>query len=336
MNAHRILVTGATGGLGRNAVQQLLAQGARVRATGRNTAVGQALQAQGAEFLPLDLATAHATACQALLHDVDAVWHCAALSAPWGPAAAFEAANVRATQALLQAAGTQGVRCFVHISTPALYFDHRHLRDIPESFLARRPVNAYARTKGQAEQAVQQAAQRFPALRCVLLRPRAIFGPHDQVLMPRLLRVLDQRAGRLPLPRGGAATLDLTYVDNVVQAMALATANEALPSGSVFNITNQQPAVLKEVLHSLFHQGLGRPLRIVSLPHALMAGAARAMGWAAAFTGREPLLTPYSVGALHYDMTLSNTLAREQLGYRPQVSLDQGLARTANWLRRHG
>lgn len=332
----RVLVTGATGGLGRNAVDALLAQGIVVRASGRNAAIGRVLAGQGAEFVALDLATATPAQAAQLLHAVDTVWHCAALSAPWGAAADFVAANVSATQRLLEAAGAQGVRRFVHVSTPAIYFDYCSRFDVPESYRPATYVNDYARTKAQAEDLVQRAVQRFAHMQCVILRPRAIFGRYDQVLMPRLSRVLNQRRGRLPLPRGGRVTLDVTYAENVVHAMWLASTAAMLPSGAAFNITNHEPVLLRDVLQALFAEALQRPFRIVTLPYPLLAGAAHAMQALARFTGKEPALTPYSIGALSFDMTLDNTQARQVLGYAPPVMLSEGILRTAQWMRQHG
>jgi nucleoside-diphosphate-sugar epimerase len=328
----RVLVTGATGGLGRNAVRFLLQQGVRVRATGRNTVVGAKLSIEGAEFVPMDLATAGHASLDALMMDIDAVWHTAALSAPWGRRKDFLAANAVATQKLLDAAGHWKVPRFVHISTPAIYFDYQHRLGIPESFRSRRPVNDYARTKLLAEQALQAATQAFPHTRYIVLRPRAIFGPHDQVLLPRLLAAAEQRAGRLPLPRGGQVLLDLTYVDNVVQAMALATQHPHLPSGATFNITNQSPVRLCDAIEQLCAAGLNAKVKIVAAPYPLMATASQVLDVLSRVTGEEPALTPYSVGVLNYDMTLDNRLAHEQLGYVPEVSLQEGIRRTAQWL----
>jgi nucleoside-diphosphate-sugar epimerase len=332
----RILVTGATGGLGRNAVRILLERGVQVRATGRNRNVGQALSDEGAQFVACDLASCTQGEVLALTEGIDAVWHCAALSSPWGAEKNFFAANVDATRKLLEAAGASGVASFIHISTPAIYFDYTNRVDVPESFRPAAFVNAYARTKALAETEVQGAVQRYPAMRCIVLRPRAIFGPHDQVLMPRLARVLRARGGSLPLPRGGAARIDVTYVDNVVHAMWLATTNAGLASGSAYNVTNQESAQLGDILQRLFGDALGRPFRIVALPYPLMAALARVMQALACVSGKEPALTAYSVGAIGFDMTLDNTLARQQLAYFPPVSLDEGIRRTANWMRDHG
>jgi nucleoside-diphosphate-sugar epimerase len=330
-----ILVTGATSGLGRNAAAFLVQQGEKVRATGRNRAQGETLRAAGMEFAALDLASAGTAALQPLLQDVDTVWHCAALSSPWGAWRDFHAANVQATSHLVQAAVANGVRRFVHISTPSLYFDFTHRLDIDESFRPARYVNHYASTKAQAEDVIRQAAVAHPDTTFVMLRPRGIFGPHDRVLLPRMLRLLRERGGQLPLPRGGAAKLDLTYVGNVVHAMHLATTSTQVRSGDAFNITNSQPGSLREVLDALLAR-LGIAYRIKNVPYPVLDLAARAMqGWASV-SGREPLLTRYSVGALNYDMTLSTRAAQETLGYQPLWTLDQSIEQTVNWIKAHG
>lgn len=332
----RVLVTGATGGLGRNAVKSLLARGVQVLATGRNRQAGAALVAEGAEFIAVDLALAPGPEVDALMRGVDTVWHCAALSSPWGAPGDFEAANVRATEYLLGAAGRMGVTRFVHISTPAIYFDYQDHLQVREDYRPAAWVNEYAASKARAEALVQKAVGLFPAMLCVILRPRAIFGPHDQVLMPRLSRVLEERGGKLPLARGGKVTLDITYVDNVVHAMWLASEVSDLASGEAFNITNHEPVQLADVLRAIFSDELKRPFAIKTVPYAVLALAARGMEYFARNSGKEPALTRYSVGAISFDMTLDNTKARDKLGYHPPVPLAEGVRRTGDWMRSHG
>ena len=331
----KTLVTGATSGLGANAARYLAAQRQAVRATGRDRRAGQALEAEGIEFVPVDLANAAAKDIDRLLDGIDIVWHCAALSSPWGRYEDFHQANMTATTRLAERAAQRGVRRFVHISTPSLYFDYRHRVDIPETFRPARYVNHYANTKAQAEASLRAIALSYPGTTVAILRPRAIFGPHDRVLLPRILRVLRERDGRLPLPRGGVARFDLTYVENVIHAMQLATTREDLPSGEVFNITNGEPATLRDVLAAIFVP-LGVAYRIVALPYPVLDAAARAMQAYASLSGAEPALTRYSVGTLNYDMTLDIEKARRMLGYQPIVPLSEGIELTVRWIQSHG
>ncbi len=329
------LVTGATGGLGRNAVDALLTQGTRVRATGRDATQREHFIAHGADYVPADLAHLTPATLDALLDGVDTVWHCAALSSPWGAYDRFYAANVQATAALAEGAVKRGVRRFVHISTPSIYFDYQHHADLPEAYRPARFANHYAATKMLAEDAIQQQVRHQHATHFVVLRPRGLFGPHDRVVLPRILHLLKLRGGVLPLPRGGAARMDLTYLENVVHAMQCATTAD-VPSGAVYNITNHAPATLRDLLDQLLGKQLGLRYRIRAVPYPAMALAARAMEAASAITQREPLLTRYSAAALHYDMTLANDRARIELGYVPPIDMAEGIRRTAHWLREHG
>ena len=329
------LVTGATGGLGRNAVDALLAQGTRVRATGRDATQREHFITRGADYVPADLAHLTPATLDALLDGIDTVWHCAALSSPWGAYDRFHAANVQATAALAKGAVKHGVRRFVHISTPSIYFDYQHHADLPEAYRPARFANHYAATKMLAEDAIQQHVRHQHATHFVILRPRGLFGPHDRVVLPRILHLLKLRGGVLPLPRGGAARMDLTYLENVVHAMQCATTAD-VPSGAAYNITNHAPATLRDLLDQLLGKQLGLRYRIRAVPYPAMALAARAMEAASTITQREPLLTRYSAAALHYDMTLANDRARIELGYVPPIDMAEGIRRTAHWLREHG
>jgi len=247
----------------------------------------------------------------------------------------FEAANVRATQMLAQASIAQGVPRFVHISTPSIYFDFRHRVQVQESHRAARFANAYAATKARAEVLITGMAESHPDTKFVILRPRALFGPHDRVILPRLLALLHQRRGVLPLPGGGRAVMDLTYVENVVHAMQLATTAN-VRSGEAFNITNQQPSSVAALMRELLGKHWGMAYRIQPVPYPVLAGAAGVLAGLACITGREPALTRYSVGALYYGMTLDNRKAQEQLGYFPKIDMTEGVRRTARWHQDHG
>lgn len=328
----KILVTGATSGLGRNAVNYLLPQGIQVVACGRNKIEGEILTQLGAKFYAIELADLSLADAKKMMSGCDAVWHCAALSSPWGKRQDFENINHHATKTLADAAGELQISRFVHISTPAIYFNFTHQQNIVESTINRRFANQYARTKYLAEIAIEQAVTHYPLTQYIILRPRGLFGPHDRVLLPRLLAQIKSRQGKLVLPAGGQNTFDLTYVGNVVHSMQLATTKENLTSGAVYNITNQQPLPLKQTLQQLFNQ-LGMNYQIRSAPYPVLYSVAAMMEGIAYLTGKEPLLTRYSLGAAYFTMTLDNQKAQQELGYYPIYNMEQAIHLTAQWLK---
>lgn len=349
-----VLITGATGGLGREACELALEWGYHVTAIGRNQVKLLELAKLGCSTFNIDLTiltteimpkTDYAAEQQiedfnSLLKNVDTIWHCAARASPWGDYADFYSDNVLVTRELAKLAAEsncehQGVKKFVHISSPSVYFDFHHHgygSEIEEQYQPSKYANHYANTKAQAEACIIKASSKYPQVNFVILRPRAIFGRYDQVLLPRLMRLL-QKNSRLPLPRGGQALMDFTYAGNVVHAMQCATLNDDLPTASVFNITNHQPITLAELIEQVFVVELGMSVKILSLPYLVLDKVALALETIAGFRKQEPVFTRYSIGAVNFDMVLDNTQAIEVLGYRPPISMNEGIILTTKHLK---
>lgn len=327
----RALVTGATGGLGLALVEALVAEGYRVRATGRNGAVASRLREMGAAFVAADLSAA--ADVSALLGDIDVCFHAAALSSPWGAPEAFRAINVDATRRLLDAAKRAGCDAIVFVSTPSLYAEPRDRVGLTEaSPLARRFANDYAATKYEAEQLVLHA--NAPGFATVAVRPRALVGPDDQVLLPRLLRVA--RGGRFPLFRDGRALIELTDVRDAAAALIGADRNRAVAAGRAFNVSGGRPATVRDTLKEIF-AALGLSPRYLALPYAPVAKFVGALEAACrTLPGRpEPPATVYSLSSLAFSQTFDLSGAREGLGWTPRFSPSEAIARTAAAWRRH-
>lgn len=331
----KVLVTGGTGFMGRHVVWRLVAEGAEVVFTGRSAAAAATVEAFGtgdARWVSLDHGTrGAAVALREAALGADAVVHCAALSSPWGLPAAFERANVTSTAEVLAACRAHGLRRLVHISTPSLYFGFRDQQGIREDAALPPPANHYVRTKREAEALV--CAQAPP--QTVVLRPRALFGPWDQTLVPRLLRVM--RRGAVPLMRRGRALSDLTYIDNAVEAVWLALTRPLPRPLCVYNVTNGEPRPLADLL-AVMAREFGVPLRTRALPWPLVSVLARGLELAYRVAGadQEPPLTRYSAGVLAFDQTLDISALRDELGYRPLVGLEEGMQRHARWWREQG
>ena len=325
----KVLVTGATGFLGGAVCAHLRAAGGwDVTATGRNAGKGADVGAD--RFVPADL-TDHG-AVVGLVRDQEAVIHCAALTSPWGRRVDFERANIAGTAALLAASVAAGVRRFVHVSTPSIYGEHVHREGLTEtSPLPARPVNEYARTKLAAERLVLAAKDR---LEVVVLRPHALIGVGDAVLLPRLVRAAS--TGRLRIIGDGRARTDLTCVENAALACRLALEGDAARvGGETFNVTNGEPMGLWEALGQ-FLAAAGLPTPRGRVPFAVVwAGAALAEAWSRHVSGREPVLTRYGAGVLAFSQTFDIGKARRVLGYQPMIPLAEGLARVGRWWREH-
>ena len=308
----RALVTGATGGLGLALTRALLDAGYAVRATGRNSTAIARLRAMGADAVAGDLFD---LGPDAVCRDIDVVFHAAALSSPWGRDADFQRANVDLTRDLLSAARCSGVGSFVFVSSPSVYARWADQTDITEDTpWPDRPLNAYARTKGEAERVVLAAdAQGF---RTVAIRPRAIIGPDDAVLLPRILRLV--KRGRFPLFRKGRALVEMTDVRDAARALRLADVYREAAGGQAINITGGQALPVSDLVRRL-GQALDVEVRIVSIPLAL--GQALSIGADAlcrVLPGRpEPVLTPYALSTLAWSQTFDLGKARRLLGYEP-------------------
>jgi nucleoside-diphosphate-sugar epimerase len=329
----KILITGGTGFLGRHLVWRLAGAHSEVLFTGRNAAAAAHIMAAMPQplrtrvrYVEIDHGAADASSrlrdCAA---GVDAVVHCAALASPWGSKQAFQSANIASTAQVLAACATQQISRLVHISTPSIYFAYGDRLNIKENDPLPPPATEYARSKREAELLVLAAdmPQR------VILRPRAIFGPWDQALLPRLLRLMHY--GRVPLLREGTALLDMTYVDNVVDAIVLSLHVPPSPNARVYNISNGEPIAARDLFEQM-SANFGLPIKTVPRPYWLADLAARALELGAHLApGWEPPLTRYSLGAIAFSQTLDLQCARADLGYAPAVSLADGIARTAAW-----
>jgi nucleoside-diphosphate-sugar epimerase len=323
MSLAPIVVTGATGFLGGALVRRLRAEGVLVRASGRDVRRGEALAREtGADFVRADLAVV--SDADRALRDSLAVVHCAALSSPWGRPADFDRANVRATENVVQACERFHVARLVHVSTPAVYFDLSAREGIRERDpLPTEPINDYARTKLEAEDVVRRAARR--GLETVIVRPRAIYGPGDTTILPRVVDALER--GLFPILDGGRSLVDLTFIDDAVESLVCALRSGRCVGGT-YHVSSGDPRPIGEVIEALA-DGLGvpRPRRHVSSARALALASMLETAHRLFAPDREPRLTRYTVGLLARTMTLDLSAARDELGYVPRVRLEEGLAR---------
>ncbi|HEX8297566.1 MAG TPA: NAD-dependent epimerase/dehydratase family protein [Rubricoccaceae bacterium] len=316
------LVTGATGFLGGAVARRLAASGRAVVGTGRDARAGAALERDGVHFVRLDLADT--AGVRAAVAGCEAVVHSAALAAPWGPARDFWAANVVGTQTVVEACLASGVRRLVHVSTPSVCFGVESRENVTEADpLPPVPLTAYAATKRAGEALVAAAVR--DGLDAVVVRPRAIYGPGDRVVLPRLAAAL--RAGRLPRIGDGRNRASVTYIGTAVDAVVACLDGPPEIRGCLYNVADAEPVAVWDMIDRLATAlGVPAPTRRLSTTRALAAAAAFEWTFRRLGIRHEPPLTHYGVSVLAHTQTLDVSAIRRDLGIVGPPSVDRGLA----------
>ena len=317
-----ILVTGGGGFLGLAIVRKLLDRGERVRTLSRGNY--PALSALGVEQIQGDIADHHVV--DTAVADCDLVFHVAAKAGVWGTYESYRAANIIGTQNVIDACRKHGVNRLVYTSSPSVTFGGDDQEGIdesapyPETFLA-----FYPHTKAEAERRV--IAANDADLATVSLRPHLIWGPGDNHLVPRILT--QGRAGKLRIVGTGANLVDSVYIDNAADAHILA-GDKLLPgapiAGRNYFITNDEPMAMAELINGILAAGGVPPVtRKISVNMAFRAGRILEGAFKLFGLSGEPRMTRFVARQLGTAHWFDISAAKQDLGYKPKVSIREGL-----------
>jgi UDP-glucose 4-epimerase len=308
------IVTGAAGFIGSNIAEELLRQGERVIGVDHiNDYYDPALKRKNLSFLEQypqfelierdiqDLNWAE------LLADVDVVYHQAAqagVRASWGDGfRAYTERNINATQVLLEGAKESSrLSRIVVASTSSIYGNAESFPTSEKT--CPQPVSPYGITKLAAERLCCLYHQNFQ-VPVTMLRYFTVYGPRqrpDMAFHKFFKAVIEDRA--IPIYGDGQQTRDFTFIQDAVAAnLAAATAPDAV--GEILNIGGGSRVVLTEVIETM-ERVVGQPIKREH--QGLARGDAR-----------------------HTSADISK--ATQILGYRPQVSLEEGLAQEWEWIK---
>ena len=309
----QVLVTGASGFVGRTVVERAAAAGWRVHAASRHAPARRWPDG----VLPVSIGDLGADAqAPPRLDGIDAVVHCAArvhvmAESASDPLAAFRAVNVGGTLKLARQAADAGVRRFVFISTigvnGAETFEQPFgAADTPA------PHSPYARSKHEAEVGLRDLA-RQRALEVVVIRPPLVHGPDAPGNFGRLMRWLYRGA---PLPFGAVRNQrSLVGLDNLCD-LIVTCLRHPQAAQQTFLVSDGEdlstPSLLRRIAAAL-----GRPARLLPVPVALLRGSARLVGRSA--------FAQQLCGSLQVDMRAT----QQRLGWEPPISVDAALQRAA-------
>jgi nucleoside-diphosphate-sugar epimerase len=323
-----VLITGGNGFVGHHLVEALQARGETVRVLALPTENTVGLEQRGVSVHRGDVR--HPETLRAAVAGARALVHLAAMMDVWRPLNEYQAVNVLGTENICRAAMAAGVERVVHMSSSSVYGMALGRTADETSPLAPFP-DPYPVTKAAADMAVQRMItdEHLPA---VIVRSDQIFGPGDRLHFGRMADRL--RAGRSIIVGRGDNALPLVYITDVVQALLLML-DHAQATGSAYNIAAEEPLSQRDVLNTIATAIGVRPPRI-HVPYRALYAAGYLAERLAALTpyASRPAITRLGVAFFGTDNRYSMERARCELGYRPKVTVEEGLRLTAVWYRR--
>jgi nucleoside-diphosphate-sugar epimerase len=304
MSDRLVMVTGASGFVGRTLVRRLLADGRPVRAAVRSET---ALLPSGVERATVgDIGPG--TDWSVALSGVDAVVHLAARAhmlreQSADPLATFRAVNAAGTRRLAEAARVAGVRRVVYVSTIGVHGVKTVGRPFDESSPFA-PESLYAQSKLEGEQALQEALA-GSRTEWVILRPPLVYGPGAPGNFGRLVRMV---ARGVPLPLASVRNRrSLIYVENLADAIVRCIDHRDA-AGEAFVVSDGEDVSTAELVRGLA-RAVGAPARLLPCPPAVLRVAG-------ALLGRRG-----DVGRLVDDLTIDSRKIRQMLGWVPPLGL---------------
>lgn len=319
-----ILLTGATGFIGGRVLQALLEDGFSVRALVRDP--GRLPRRERLESRAGDLCDP--SSLKGIEQGIDGAVHCASILGKWGtPGAQIEAVNVQGTINLLDRLERQPGMRLLHLSAGGVTGPVK-ARAVDESYDCR-PATAYERTKLTAEREVlrRHAAGR---IECLVVRPTFTYGPGDPHKLA-LFRAV--KRGRYAFISGGHSVNHPVYIDDLIRGVRLAY-DHGRP-GEIYIVGGNRPVTKRELVNAIADRlGVRRPW--ISIPRWVAEIAAFKLELLARVHAFEPILTRSRVMMMADNFGYSIDKARRELGYEPQVELEEGIARTVEAYREAG
>ncbi len=315
MTNKQVLITGASGFVGRHLCQYLVECGWRVRAVVRSAAMHHALPATVDGVVVPDITGT--VDWHPLLRDTSAVVHLVGRTHGLrkhgaDPREAYQRINVDATRQLVRACGETGLGRFVFLSSIKVV-GKGAAEEYTETTPCR-PADEYGKTKWEAEKLVGDVG-RHMGLATVILRPPLVYGPH---VIGNFLRLLALTRRRLPLPLGAVRNArSLVFVGNLVSAVRRVLEHPAA-AGEVFHVADDTPLSTRDLLHKLSTLQ-GHSPWLLPVPVSLLRLTAALLGHG------------LDVARLVDSLTVSTQKLRDKIGWDPAFTSDEGLRQTVQW-----
>jgi nucleoside-diphosphate-sugar epimerase len=311
----RILVTGATGFVGRFLCARLCSEGWNVRGTTR-VSENQSFLVDGVEPILIEPLGAN-TSWEQALAGIDVVIHLAARvhimdDTSTDPMAEFHRVNTEGTERLALEAFRAGVKRLVFISSIKVNGEESSTPYTENS--PARPTDPYGISKWDAEEALRRI-ELETGLEVVVVRPPLVYGPGVKANFLNMIKYIQKG---VPIPFASATNRrSLIYVGNLVDALATCSIHP-IAAGKTYLVSDGEDVSTPELIRRVA-MALRVPARLFPVPAMVI----RALG---AVTGKKT-----EVRRLIGSLTVDSSTIKRELGWTPPFSMEEGLRLTAEW-----
>ncbi len=319
-------VTGASGFTGGHLARRLVRDGWKVRVLVRNNGDHKALKDIGCELIYGDLCKKASFADA--LEGVDVVFHIAACYREEATRDVFWNVNVEGTRNMLEASEVKRVGRFIHCSTVGV---HGEIDNPPADEEAPfKPGDAYQESKLEGEKLAYQFLKE-KRLKGAIFRPVGIYGPGDR----RFLKLFKMAKSKITIMIGkGDKLYHLTFIDDLVDGILLLAKRDDVNS-QIFILGGETYTTLVELLN-IIGSVLGKKVKMMKIPVAPVYGAAYISEKICSLFHVKPILYRRRLDFFIKDRAFNIDKAKSIIGYRPKVSLEEGLKKTAEWYKKEG
>lgn len=322
----KVLITGATGFLGSHLAEKLIQDGHQVRAVVRRSSKTDFLQKIGAELAPASLETGEGLGDA--VKGVDAVVHGAAVVKA-RTAQEFQDVNAGGTRRVLDSVREHapGIRRFVLISSLAAHGFGENGEPRPVD-ADPNPVTFYGHSKLAAERAVLEAKDDLPV---TIIRPPAIYGPRDTEMF-KFFQIVN--TGVCTFLGSAENRLSLVYAPCCARAITTVLEKDH-PSGRVYFVEDGRRYTQREFAEAV-ERALGKRAIKFSVPIGVVKVAALGGDLYSKLANKAVIFTSDKVNELREQQVCEGREIRDELGWQPEVQLDEGARRTVSWYREQG